>query len=348
MIYFSINFISQIPVFRCYQVCKFIAFNSSIVFIKNFQLMIKPPKKFFSIIIFIFTALVACSTQKKEIYYVTSSAPLAMIIHEVAGPQIKVEYIVPPNTSPHTYNPKPSDALKIAKATAVFFVSKTNDGWIEKFSHPKIIETLRLVDKSYLLSKEQMKNDATPHAMEYSHHHDNITDTTFDYQKYDSHFWTDPILIKSLTSKIIDTLSKIDPLNAQTYKTNGETFIKKLTIIDKQISSIVSNIKDKPIFLHHPSFLYFIKRYGLTYGGSIEPNPGQELSPSGFANIVAKIKNSGVKAIFSEPQLPDKLIKSIAFESGVAIYELDPIGTNFKNYNDFILFNANKLKEALE
>ena len=290
----------------------------------------------------------ACAAQNKELYYITTSAPLAMILKEITGNKIKVEFIVPPNASPHTYNPKPSDVRKITAATAVFFAAKNNDGWVIKLSNPNSIEMLRLIDKSLLLNIDEMKNNTNKHSNKHNHQHENIVDTSFDYQKYDSHFWTDPVLLQSLTKKIIDTLSKIDPSNAQIYKSNGEAFIKKLNIIDKQINSIVSNIKDKPIFLHHPSFLYFIKRYGLTYGGSIEPNPGQELTPAEFANITSKIKNSQVKAIFSEPQLPDRLLKAIAIESGVAIFQLDPIGVDFKNYNDFILFNANKLKEALE
>lgn len=303
----------------------------------------------FNFLLLILLTLVGCSAQNKEIYYVTTSAPLAMIIQEISGSKIKVDYVVPPNASPHTYNPKPSDGQKIANANAFFYTAKNNDGWAVKLSNRHTIELLRLVDASFLLDKEGigMNSHSHIHSEDCSHNHE-INDPTFNYEQYDSHFWTDPVLLQALTLKIVDTLSKIDKPNAQYYKSNGDMFIKKLNIIDKQIRSIVGKIKDKPIFLHHPSFLYFIKQYGLTYGGSIEPNPGQELSPKAFANIIKKIKNSGVKSIFSEPQLPDKLIKKIANEAGVAIFQLDPIGTNFNNYNDFILYNANKLKEALE
>lgn len=304
--------------------------------------------KFNFVLLTIFT-LISCSAQNKETYYITTSAPLAMIIKEIAGNKIPVDYIVPPNSSPHTYNPKPSDGQKIARATAFFFTSKNNDGWAIKLSNPNTIELFRLVEASLLLDKQGIGQNSHNHvhSEDCNHDHD-IKDSTFDYEKFDSHFWTDPVLLQTLTLKIVDTLSKIDKPNAQYYKSNGDAFIKKLNVMDKQIRSIVSNIKNKPIYLHHPSFLYFIKQYGLTYGGSIEPNPGQELSPKAFANIIEKIKNSGVKAIFSEPQLPDKLVKRIASEAGVAVYQLDPIGTSFQNYNDFILYNANKLKEALE
>lgn len=304
--------------------------------------------KFIAILITLIT-LFSCSAQNSQVYYVTTSAPLAMIIKEIAGNKASVEYIVPANASPHTYNTKPSDAQKIAKATAFFYAAKNNDGWAVKQTHPIAIELFRLVDKNYMLDKEFIASNSHNHihGEDCDHSHD-LKDTSLDYEKFDSHFWTDPVLLQSLTNVIVDTLSKIDKQNAQYYKANGDTFIKKLNIIDKQIRSIVGNIKDKPIFLHHPSFLYFIKRYGLNYGGSLEPNPGQELTPKGLSNIIEKVKKSGVKAIFSEPQLPDKVLKMIAAEAGVAIYQLDPIGTNFQNYNDFILYNANKLKEALE
>lgn len=303
----------------------------------------------FKLIIISFVALVACSAQNNEINYVTTSAPLAMIIKEIVGNKAQVEYIVPANSSPHTYNTKPSDGRKIAKATAFFYAAKNHDGWAVQQTNSNVIELFRLVDKEKMLDKEGMAQNSHNHVHgeEYNHNHD-VDDSTFNYEKYDSHFWTDPILIQSLTVKIVDTLSKIDPKNAQYYKINGDNFIKKLNIIDKQIRSIVNTIKNKPIFLQHPSFLYFINRYGLTYGGSLEPNPGQELTPKGLSKIIEKVKKSGVKAIFSEPQLPDKVVKMIAHETGVAIFQLDPIGTNFKNYNDFILYNANKLKDALE
>lgn len=293
------------------------------------------------------TFLFACTAQNHDTKFVTTSAPLAMIIKEIVGTRGTVEYIVPPNASPHTYTPKPSDAQKISRAKAFFYIAKNNDGWATKLTNPNIIETLRLLNEDNLLNKEYFGKHIDHHH-DHSYSTDSNKNDSFDYEKIDSHFWTDPIVVQSLISVLVDTLSKLDPKNSSYYRSNGDAFSKKLSIIHKQIESLTANIKDKPIFLHHPSFLYFIKRYGLTYGGSLEPNPGQELTPKGLSDIISKVKNSGVRAIFSEPQLPDKIVKMIANNTGVAVFQLDPIGTNFKNYNDFILYNANKLKEALE
>ena len=39
------------------------------------------------------------------------------------------------------------------------------------------------------------------------------------------------------------------------------------------------------------------------------------------------MRGKGVKALFAEPQFPDKSARVIARESGVEVYELDPVVT---------------------
>jgi len=303
--------------------------------------------KLYKYLTFIFLfLLISCNPSNITANYVVTSAPLAMILQEIVGTTGKVEFIVPAGASPHTYAPKPSDGIKISKATAFFYVSEQMDGWAKNFEAKNKIEVLRLIPKNLLLLKSKFN-------VTHNHEHSDsskVTSSNSDYIEYDSHFWTDPIVVKSLVTTLIDTLSKIDAQNANLYKSNGEAFIQKLDVLDKQVAKLLENIKNKPIFLFHPSFLYLINRYNLTYGGSIERNPGQETSPKFLYDLIDKIKKTGVKAIFSEPQLPDKTAKIISEQALVNVYILDPLcgQTNRLKYSDFILYNVNKLKEALE
>ena len=291
------------------------------------------------IIIFTFTIL-SCEARNAETLIVTTTSPLALILKEIAGPQIKVEYIVPSSASPHTYSSKPSDVNKISKATAFFYIGKDVDNWASDYKTKNPIAMLTMIDREFLIDKSANK-------------YLQIADTSkskseINWNKIDGHFWTDPVLIQSLIPKLVDTLSKIDPKNAQTYSENGKAFINKLTTLDRQISVMVKNIKNKAIYLHHPSFLYLINRYGLTYGGAIEKNPGQELTPKQLSELITKIKADSVKAIFNEPQLSSEEVNSIASETGVSVYLLDPLGADAKNYNEFIMNNIKKLIEALD
>ena len=137
-------------------------------------------------------------------------------------------------------------------------------------------------------------------------------DKNTNFKDVDPHFWMDPLAVKALIPVLIDTLSKLDPQNASTYKTNGDLFIKRLDLLHKQLTSITDKLQGKVLFLQHPSFLYFAKRYNLIYEGSIEETPGKEPSPKFIADLITKIKSSGTKAIFSEPQLNHKAAKVIS------------------------------------
>ncbi|HOQ50096.1 MAG TPA: zinc ABC transporter substrate-binding protein, partial [Candidatus Kapabacteria bacterium] len=58
---------------------------------------------------------------------------------------------------------------------------------------------------------------------------------------------------------------------------------------------------------------------------------------------------SGAKAIFNEPQLSDKAVRSIADEANVSVYLLDPVGgtSGRESYQELILYNARTLAKAL-
>lgn len=286
----------------------------------------------------------ACNNEKKQPKFITTSASLAMILQELVGSD--VEYILPNGASPHTYTPKPSDVLNVAKSEALFFIARNNDGWAEKLDSKRKIEVFRLLPESLIIPKSKFNvEDHHDHA-----HTEEINDHDFDYEEFDSHFWTDPMTVKALLPMLVQQLSEIDPNNAKKYKRNADKFAQELDKLHIQIIPILQVIKDKPIFLFHPSFLYLINRYGLTYGGSIEWNPGEESTPITFADLITKIKSSGVKAIFSEPQLSDKSAKVLAEQTGTQLSVLDPVGgiEGRKTYREFILYNVNTLKRALE
>ncbi len=131
---------------------------------------------------------------------------------------------------------------------------------------------------------------------------------------------------------------------------NSVKFAAKLDTLDKQVMSILADVRGKPVLLFHPSFRYLLKRYGLKYIGSVEPSPGKESSPKFLSEVVARLQAEGAKAVFYEPQLPNNPAKAVAEASGAKVYELDPNGgtEGRKTYFELILYNAYTLKKALQ
>jgi zinc transport system substrate-binding protein len=308
-------------------------------------------KTFYVILVTIL--FISCNANSSKPIFVTSSFPVYSIISQIVGGKGRVNYIVPAGSSPHVYSPKPSDIQQASQAAAFFYAADNYDGWAESIPAKSKIMLIKLLPKEFYNyfkdnhthgDLEQANNDTTNQKKHKS------KDSLINFKDVDPHFWMNPLAVKALVPVLIDTLSKLDPDNASTYKTNGELFIKRLELLDKQLSSITDNIYGKSLFLQHPSFLYFAKRYNLNYAGSIEETPGKEPSPKFIADLISKIKKSGTKAIFSEPQLNHKAAKVISEEANVFLFELNPVGggDKIKNYSDLLLYNAEIIKKALE
>jgi zinc transport system substrate-binding protein len=287
--------------------------------------------------IIIFLLLLTGNLYSKPSIVVTSH-PLKAIMVEIVGNRIDISTLVPPGASPHTFSPKPSDAYKVQKSLALFYVSSELDGWATGMSGKEIVKVIDFLpnDYKYLFDDKEHDTKGTKH-----NHGKGVVDP---------HFWTDPLAVKAILPKLVDKICMLDPSNAKEYRKNSADFAKKLDIFNGQIVQKLSVIKGQSIFLFHPSFRYFLRRYGLVYAGSIEPAPGKEPSVKYISGLADKIKKSKTKALFTEPQLPEKPAKALAEASKLKIYTLDPIGglpggdsyIDMMNYNTDIFYKALK------
>jgi len=294
------------------------------------------------IYIFISLLLLSCGTKQSKHEIIVTSEPVALILQEITGSE--VDNIIPSGASPHTFSPKPSDVLKATKADILFYVSKNMDGWAEKFDTKNKVELIRIIPENMLLHKDKFGDE---------HHHgeeEEVHDDFFNYEEIDPHFWTDPLVVKSLLPILVQKLAEVHPENAKIYKENAGKFSDELDEMDAEFTEKLESIKFKSIFLAHPSFLYLINRYGLTYGGSIEWNPGVENSPNYLADLIKKITDSGVRSIFTEPQLSQKSAEVLAEQTGTKVAILDPIGNKngLNTYSKLMKYNVKSLKDALE
>ena len=82
----------------------------------------------------------------------------------------------------------------------------------------------------------------------------------------------------------------------------------------------------------------------------IEHDQGEEPGTREIARTCDLVKELGVKALFVEPQYPQKAAETIARETGAGLYRLDPVvsGDSSKESYELIMReNARVLLEAL-
>lgn len=268
-----------------------------------------------------------------------SNQPLYMIINELTGGEINIFCITQPGDSPHTYSPKPSDIAKAESAKLFFYVSDNLDNWAAKSANTSKTQVLGMVPKDKLLNFNS------------GHNCDDCREehTPSSGNSTDPHFWLDPLAVKAVIPALREKLIAAFPDYKDIIAINSEKFIIKLDSLNNLISENLSAVKGKYLFTLHPSFEYFINRYGLKSGGAIEVSPGKEPSPNYIKELSDKIKSTGTKTIFSEPQLSIKSANAIAEITKTGLKILDPLGgmPNTKSYVDLIIYNALIIKENL-
>lgn len=270
--------------------------------------------------------------------FIATSAPVSMIIDELTGEPS--EPLAPPGASPHTFSPSPSDEARASEARALVYVAENSDGWADEITAKEKIKLIDMLPAEFKLQYgEEGLDEGESHAHE-GEEGDHVSGI-------DPHFWMDPLAVKSILPALAKKLSALAPERAAEIKRRAAEFAAKLDSLNSEMAAILSPAKGGSVFTYHPSMRYLLKRYGLRYAGSIELSPGKEASPSYIAGLTNKIKSSGARSIFTEPQFPKKPAEMLADAAGVKLLELDPIGANAKSYRELLLQNARILAKGL-
>lgn len=263
---------------------------------------------------------------------VVSIAPVYNMTRAVAGDRADITLLVPPGASVHTFSPKPSQIIALAKADMFIIIGAGLEFYADKMiktSDNKNLGVVRLSDGLKLLAgaDEDEKQYGNPH------------------------IWLDPVIAMGMAERIKEALISKDPSDRDYFTENTRVFEGKLKKLDSSIAKDVKKFRIKNLVSFHPAWAYFENRYGLKEVGVIELTPGRQPSPGEIEDIVKRIKKYGIKTIFAEPQLPRKSADVIADEAGIRVLILDPLGEPDDGPDGYIKFiekNFSIMKEAME
>jgi len=264
----------------------------------------------------------------EKLLVVASIPPLRDFARRVGGSRVETDVILPPGSSPHTFEPKPDQLARLDKAQVLILNGRGLEPWVAD-----LVDAVRSPD---LLVVETAKGL------------DLIQEGSGrDRGSGNPHVWLDPINAIHQVDRIRDALVEIDTNGRETYQRNAAEFIAELHRLDQEIRETVATFEGKEFVSQHAAWTYFAKRYGLVEAGVVETTPGREPSPREIANIVRTVRETGVKAVFAEPQLPQKAARVIAAESGAKVLLLDPLGGDGSDYLELMRRNIETLKDGL-
>ena len=287
-------------------------------------------KKILFLCIAFFTLL---NASKPEI--TVNILPQKYFVEKIVKDKFEINVMVKPGSSPHNYEPKPSQMKSLVNSKAYFLVGDPfEQAWMDKFKQNA--KNTLFVDTTKGIEKIQME--------EHNHHDEANVDAKHDehdHSGFDPHVWLDPLLVKIQAKNIYEAMLEIDSQNSDFYKTNYEEFIKELDALDENIKTILSPYKDKAFMVFHPSWGYFAKRYDLEQI-SIEIE-GKEPKPNELVELIEEAKKYDIKIVFVAPQFSQKSAKTISKNINANVIAIDPISGNWK---ESMLDTANQIANS--
>ncbi|MCH6585724.1 MAG: zinc ABC transporter substrate-binding protein [Thaumarchaeota archaeon] len=256
---------------------------------------------------------------EQKVVAIASFFPLYEFTKEIGREKVDVTLLVPSGVEPHDWEPTIKNLQLMQQADVIIINGIGFENWIDNID--SVNSDVKVVDTSIGIS----------------------------ILESDPHIWLNPVMAQKQVENIVDSLSKVDPLNEKYYKQNGISYIKKLEELDNKISYELSSCK-KDFISFHDAFSYFANQYDLNQHTVLKSNePHEEPTSKSLENIINLARDLDSNVIFTEEAVDKRASQVIANEIGGKVLTLSPleVGDSQTDYIKKMEENLLHLKEAL-
>ena len=238
-------------------------------------------------------ALLACARAGEGRLKVSSfSTILTEIAREVGGDKVEVTGHVKPGVDPHEFSPRPADLEAVASSDTILVSSRRIEGYVEKLRDAA-------GGKSVLLEVGAQLPGAAN----------------------DPHWWHNVGNITRATRIVRDELIRLRPETREQFSANASAYTERLGKLEKWVKAKVAELpRDRrKLVTNHDSFGGFAKEFGFEVYPIAGLTKNDQPGAKKVAQIIATIREQGVKAIFSEDIENPKVIQQITRETGAKL-----------------------------
>ncbi|MFA5995391.1 MAG: zinc ABC transporter substrate-binding protein [Patescibacteria group bacterium] len=239
---------------------------------------------------------------EKPLTIVTTLYPLYDFAKQVGQANVNVVLLLPPGVEPHSFEPKPSDVVKINEADVFVYTGSFMEPWAADIIAGSD-KNLKIVDAS--VGIEMMKE---------ADHEPGV----------DPHIWLDFANAKIIVNNITQALIAQDPANSTFYQTNAKNYNNQLTELDNHYAKTLATCKSNEIIYGgHYAFGYLAKKYQLNYTAAQGLAPDAEPTATDLINLVDQIKQNQIAYVFYEELASPKIAETLANETAAKLLLLN-------------------------
>ncbi|WP_151734322.1 metal ABC transporter solute-binding protein, Zn/Mn family [Paenibacillus tengchongensis] len=141
----------------------------------------------------------------------------------------------------------------------------------------------------------------------------------------DPHTWVSPKSALIMAENIKNSLQKADPDHKDGYEERYNALAERLEALDAKFTAELGKLPNKEIVVSHQAFGYLARDYGLAQHAIMGLSPDAEPRGQDLLELAELVKEEGIRYIFFEELVSDKLAKTLADEAGVSTMVLNPV-----------------------
>ena len=250
--------------------------------------------------------------QDEKLGVVATFSIIGDFARAVGGDRIDLRTLVGPDSDAHVYDPRPADAIALARADVVLVNGLQLEGFLERLveaSGTKVKATV-LTDGADIL------NDPKG-----GHYHFVNGEAIFHATSNDSHAWQSVANAKVYVQNITRAFCDADTAGCSSYEANAATYVAELTGLDSEIKQAITDIPEdrRVAVVAHNAFRYFERDYGVTFLAPQGVSTASEASAADVASLIREIRKKRAAAVFAENIADSRLVEQIASDAGLML-----------------------------
>ncbi len=263
-------------------------------------------------LISILILLTSCRHHNQNADTITVSIePLRFITQQITGNDFEIQVLVPPGSSPETYEPTSAQMLQTARSKAFIDIGlldfEINLEQAVRENMPQVTLIKGSDGVSLLAGHCGHTHNDEGHA-----------------HGVDPHIWLSPTRLKIIANNIYNGLSTIYP-DSSKYKDRYDAFCKRVDSLASRLDHLLTPQK-RGFLIYHPALTYLAADYGQTQI-PVEVE-GKEPSAAYLSRLIDTAKTMRINKILYQKQFNKSTIETVATELGLTPVAIDPLAEN--------------------
>ena len=264
----------------------------------------------------------------------------------------------------HSYQPSAQDIVKISGCDLFIYVGGESDEWVERALEQSTNKDMVVINLLESLG-DKVKEEEVKEGMEGEDHDHDHEGEDHDHEEeeeteYDEHVWLSLKNASAICETIEKGIEKIDPTNAETYKSNLASYKAKLNALDADYKKAVDDSSIKTlVFGDRFPFRYMVDDYGLDYYAAfVGCSAETEASFETIVFLAGKVDELGLHCVLTIEGTDHRIAETVVAntsDKNQKILSMDSLQSTTSadvkkgvSYLSVMTGNLNTLKEALK